>query len=54
MSTQKFDVVRSNVYNSHSVLVIIKKLKTKSSQKVDKWTYKIDMGSDDNLMSITL
>ena len=54
-STQEVGVVRTKVLNFHSITsVIIAKLKTVSSQKVDTCKYKIDRGSDDDLMPLTM
>ena len=51
VSIQKSNTVRSKVFNFHGItLVIIMKLKTKSSQKVDKKS----TGNDGNLMFIRM
>ena len=53
VATQEFDMVRSKLFNFHTISsVIITKLKTKISQKVDRCEYKIDLGSDGNVMPI--
>ena len=54
VSLQEFDVVRSKLFNIHSMRLVITKLKTKSSQKVDKCGYKIYTGSDGSLMPISM
>ena len=53
--TQEFDVIRSKFLNLHSIRsVIIAKLKTKSSKKVDAYQYKIDTDSNGNVMPIRM
>ena len=55
VATQEFDAVRLKIFNFHSVRsVIITKLNTKSSQRIDTCKYKIDKGNDGNLMSIRM
>ena len=55
MVKQEFDAVRAKIFNFHSVTsVILTKLKTKSSQRKDTCKYKIDTGSDGNLMPIRM
>ena len=52
VGTQYFDIVRSNIFNLHSIRsVILAKLKQKRSNEVDRYGYKINRGSDGNLMS---
>ena len=49
VSIEESDMVRSNVFNFHSMLlVIIAKLKTQTSQRTEIHKYKIDTGSDGN------
>ena len=55
METQEFDAVRLKILNCHTLgQLIITKLKTKSSQRIDKCEYKIDTYSDGNLMPIRM
>ena len=55
VATQESDMVISEVFNFHSIRsVMITKSKTKSSQTIDTHEYKIDTGSDDNLMPINM
>ena len=55
VSTHQFDVIWSKVFSFHSIRSeIIAKLKTKGSQKIDMCEYKIERGSDRNLMPIRM
>ena len=53
VATQEFGVLRSKIFNFHSVRsAIIGKLKAKGSQETDTIEYKFDTGTDGNLMLI--
>ena len=53
--TNDFDMVRSTIFNIYIVKsVIIAKLRTQSSPKIAMCEYKIDTGSNRNLMSIKM
>ena len=55
MATKRFDVVKSKIFNVHSIRsVIIAMLKTKQIKTPETCEYKIDAGSDGNLMPIRL
>ena len=55
VSTMQFDVIWSKVFSFHSIRSeIIAKLKTKGRQKIDMCEYKIERGSDGNLMPIRM
>ena len=55
MAVKEFDMVRSKIFNFHSVcLVIIAKLRTKSIQKGEICEYKTDTFIDGNLMPIKM
>ena len=52
VSVQEFDTVRSKVFNFYSFRSVIIEDENKNSQKGDTCKYKIDTGSDGNLMPI--
>ena len=49
---KEFDMVRSKIFNLYSVSNC--KAKTKGSQRTDTYKYKIDTGSDGNLMPVRM
>ena len=54
VAAQEFDVVRSKIFNFHNIRsVLIFEAKNKSSQRKDICTFKIDTGSDGNVMLCT-
>ena len=55
MEAQQFDMVRSKVFNFHSLRFMINvKLKTKGSQKINLCIFKLSSRSDSNLMLIRM
>ena len=53
MATKNVNVVRLKVFNFHSVKSIITAKLRENSQKSETCDYKIDTGSDGNLMSLS-
>ena len=55
VATHEFDTVRSKVFIFHSIRsVLIEKVKTESSQKAEICKFKLDIGSDSNLMPVRM
>ena len=55
VSKDEFDIVRSRVFNVHSIQsIIIAKLKAETSQGTELCKYKRDIGSDGSLMYMSL